>query len=202
MAKLQLQEEFRQGTRMKPVVKRAIEKNGGKFSMHPADAGAIAQCCANAPGEYLEIGSLFGGSAIIAALFSTGHVYGIDPFGYSMGQTKTGATPSAEVVMQNAYEWGAQDKITMFTQKHPPLPPELENMRFSVAFIDGDHTYGGAHKDWENLKDRVDRYVLFHDVVSSSFGCRRAFAEAGQDPKWEQIYLAGKMGILEKITPN
>ncbi len=198
--KLALNEEFRQGMRMKKEVQRIVMKNGGVYSMLPADAGAIAQCCANAPGDYLEIGSLFGGSAIIAALFSTGHVYGIDPFGYKPNQTQSAATPSAGVVMDNAYEFGTQNKITMFTQKHPPLPPQLENHEFSVAFIDGDHTLQGTRRDWENLKDRVTHYMLFHDVVGTSFGAKEVFMQAAQHPDWERIYYAGKMGVLERVT--
>ena len=199
MSSLELDTAFQQGTALKRAVQRTVEHNGGVFSMHPWDAGAIAQCCANAPGDYLEIGSLFGGSAIVAALFAKGHVYGIDPFGYSPGQTHSDATPSAEVVLQNAYEWGAEDKITMFTQRHPPLPKMLENTLFTVAFIDGDHTYEGVKRDWENLKDRVISYILFHDVVSSAFGARDAFIEAGNEQYWEQIYLSGKMGVLGRV---
>jgi predicted O-methyltransferase YrrM len=197
MTELELGSAYQQGRDMKSTIQATIVENGGVFSMPASDAGAIAQCVANCKGDYLEIGSLFGGSAIVAALFAKGRVYCIDPFGYAPGQTRTAGTPSAELVAKNAYAFGAMEKLRIFTQKHPPLPPNLEYVRFDIAFIDGDHTYEGVLADWENLKDRVDRYILFHDVENRHFGARKVFSMASKHDDWFPVYRQGKMGIIE-----
>jgi len=41
----------------------------------------------------------------------------------------------------------------------------LNIREYDLAFIDGDHTYEGVKKDFENLKDRA-KYILFHDTQS------------------------------------
>lgn len=201
MSEMMLGDPYQQGKKMKAAVMETIVKNGGKFTMRPADAGAIAQCVYSCTGDYLEIGTLFGGSAIIAALFANGHVYCIDPFGYREGQSRAPAIPTKELVLQNAHEWGADEKMTIFVQKHPPLPPELEGHRFDVALIDGLHTEEGMRADWMNLKDRVDRYILFHDVqVGSPHGALRVYENTVlQDPEWRQVYRQKLIGVVERV---
>lgn len=185
---------------MKPEIERQIKRNGGVYSMPKKDGGIIAQCASLSQGDYLEIGTLFGGSAIMAALFlpSPGRVFCVDPFGWAEGQTRTKRTPSAELVAENAYAFGTMKKMRIFTQKHPPLPLALEDHTFAMALIDGDHSYEGVLADWENLKDRVTQYMLFHDVNTGEFGARKVFKQAQTDPDWKKIYQAGKMGVLKR----
>ena len=188
---------YRQGMGMKKMVQQTIEERGGVYSMPPSDGGIIAQCAKNCSGDYLEIGTLFGGSATLAALFVTGRVYCVDPFGWAPGQTRSPSEPSKEFAQGTALDFGAEKKITIFAQKHPPLPPQLEHVRFDIAFIDGDHSYKGVLADWENLKDRVDRYILFHDVENPHFGARQVFGLASKHPDWKPVYRQGKMGVVE-----
>ncbi len=37
------------------------------------------------------------------------------------------------------------------------------DLKFDFAFIDGDHSYEGVKRDFENLKNKCE-YILFHDV--------------------------------------
>lgn len=39
------------------------------------------------------------------------------------------------------------------------------NLPYELAYIDGDHTYEGCKKDFENLADRA-KYFIFHDTGS------------------------------------
>ena len=201
-------EYYRYGKRIKYEVEQKIR---GRYTMGGHDAGAISFCVAMCPGDHIEIGTLYGGSAIVAALAKkeagqTGMVYGVDPFGWFEGQSKT--TPSGEplpepcvdVVMANAKLFGVEDRIKVLTASHPPLPEELECITFDTAFIDGNHSYEGAKDDWDNLKNRVRKYVLFHDITLAKYAdhrCGKVFREA-QEEGWKSIYVEWKMGVLER----
>jgi len=197
--KLEFTGAYEAGGRLKPLVEAIIS---GKFTMEIDNAAAIAQCVSACTGDYLEIGVLYGGSAILAAFFCRGKVYGVDPFGWGPNQTKHPVVPSAGVVKMNATKFGLHNVIQVFTQTHPPLPPELEDKRFDVAFIDGDHSFDGTMADWQNLKDRVDKYMLFHDVNLShdkSHAAGEVFDIAKEEDEWEEVYRVGKMGVLRRI---
>lgn len=202
-------EHYAYGENIKTTIARKIT---GRFTMSGSDGGAIAACVAECPGDHIEIGVLYGGSLILAALAKkragqTGMIYGIDPFGWAEGQTSEDlqgnpySEPSAELVIENAKLFGVEGMIKVFTQYHPPLPAMLENLNFDTALIDGDHSYDGAKDDWDNLKNRVRKYILMHDVTLKKYWqkhCGKVFREA-QKEGWKAIYLKSKMGILERI---
>ncbi len=205
MRELELGAAYEQGVALYPVLVETLKETGSRYAGRPEDAGILAQCVANCKGDYLEIGSLYGASAIVAALFGNGHVYCVDIFEpYS---TKPGARPSPELLLQNASNWGAEKKITPFKHRHPPLPAKLEHVRFDIAYIDGDHTHEGSLADWENIEHRVDRYVLFHDVrPNSPYGAKTTFENhAMLDPNWNLIYRnttskrMSSIGVLERV---
>lgn len=113
-------------------------------------------------GDYVEIGSLFGGSLVLAALVCEGDVYAIDPLnGYYRPGKKdatTGLMPSKEIILENLETFGVGG--TVFAQKHPPWPEALKDHQFGVGFIDGDHTYEGCRADYNELKSRCRCLVL------------------------------------------
>lgn len=162
----------------------------GRFAGWPMDCVDIYNAC-SCDGNHIEIGTMFGGSAIIAALAKAengydGLIYCVDPLDGYYGRpfdpnTAGKITPSVEIVLENASLWGIEEMLRIFPQKHPPLPEELENMRFETALIDGDHSYKGALADWNNLKGRVDKYIIFHDIHKRN--PRRIFEIAQEE--WE-----------------
>jgi len=60
------------------------------------------------------------------------------------------------------------------------------SLEYDFAFIDGDHTYEGVKKDFENLKDISD-YILFHDTQNCD-GVKRFINEL----RGEKLSLLGK----------
>ena len=171
-----------------------IVENMTKSSQHTmpsVDNNIIYSVCLQADGDHLEIGVLDGGSAITAGLAKLDkkndeHVYGLD-------------VTIRNRALENIERCLVKDYVTLYEQRHPPLPPELEEKTFASTFIDGDHSYDACKADWMNIKDRVTDYIIFHDVQHSKYGSRRVFLEACEDPEWVGLLMAGKVGIVERV---
>lgn len=120
---------------------------------------------------YVEIGTLFGGSACIAGLAGC-EVFCIDPLnGYYSDQsgtpnrpdTETGIVPSPEIVRGNWEACGLdQEKLHIFPQLHPPWPEEIDRT-FDIGLIDGNHEYQNVLADYNGMRHRV-KYLMFHDI--------------------------------------
>jgi hypothetical protein len=41
--------------------------------------------------------------------------------------------------------------------------PEAENAKFDLIYLDGDHRYDFVKRDWENSKDRYNKFLIFDD---------------------------------------
>ena len=120
---------------------------------------------------YVEIGTLYGGSAILAGK-SGCEVFCIDPLDgfYSAKHGEpgrpdkaTGLVPSEEIVRKNWEDSGLDpNKLHIFPQLHPPWPDEIDRT-FDAGFIDGDHRLLGVLADYEGMAPRV-KYLMFHDI--------------------------------------
>jgi len=116
--------------------------------------------------DYIEIGTLFGASACLAGLNCKGEVHCIDPLNgyYSAGKRdqSTGMLPFPSVVRENWDIFGLdQKRLHIHQHKHPPFPESIKDKRFDVGYIDGDHRFEGCWADWDALKDRVDKFIIF-----------------------------------------
>lgn len=109
------------------------------------------------PKIIVEIGTNFGVSAIAMALAMkesdapTGHIYTFDIVDYS------------EYVLPQLKKAGVEDIITYYPNKTSDNIKDLNLKHVDMCFIDGDHTYKGAEKDYNNLKHLCD-YMVFHDI--------------------------------------
>lgn len=146
--------------------------------------------------SYVEIGTLWGGSAIEAATAEPKlQVYAIDPFnGYYGGADKwvcgrREITPRIEDVIANLVDAGVNDRVTLVRSKSDPFP--LPNMMFDCGFIDGDHAFETVLQDWRNLSARC-KTVAFHDVDDPDVA--RVVTSAKR--KWKLIEHAGDLMIF------
>jgi GT2 family glycosyltransferase len=111
--------------------------------------------------KVLEIGTAHGGSTLLwakMAEFSRGHVYTIDQ-------------PSETGTMIDETHY--RDMVTQYRGDSHDLELvkriNAEAGSIDLLFIDGDHSYEGVKKDFENFYDlvRTDGFIIFHDILDS-----------------------------------
>lgn len=163
-------------------------------------------------GDHVEIGCLWGATAILAALAkkqagAEGHVYTIDKM--SGGYWETGDTgyynriPTRKTVVQNLERTGTQHDVTIIEAMSDPWPLP-ETVKPTTVLIDGSHTYEGCKQDWLNVKKLEPEYVLFHDYESSRHpGVQKVVDEIlKNDREWVKVEKADTLLILAKARNN
>jgi len=165
-------------------------------------------------GNYLEIGSLFGGSAILASLVMKEHgydgeVYAIDPFdGYYVGtKSDRGWLVGAEIdpltnkevtierAQANAKKMGADVTFIKGKASKELIPRTLS---FSVVYIDGDHWNDGPINDWSLVKDICTRFVIFDNCDHRHPAVNKACIEAWSDPEWSLSFKQASIAIFQR----
>ena len=158
--------------------------------------------------DYIEIGTLYGASAILAGLHCAGDVYCIDPldgyYGTGRMDRPTNMLPSVEIVRNNWERFNLDpDRLHIYAQCNPPFPADLVDKRWDVGYIDGDHTYSGAMHDWIALKDKVNKYILFDNVEKPDV--RRVFDKACEEWTLETLLPEGigergyRTGVVKRM---
>ena len=163
--------------------------------------------------DYIEIGTMFGGSAIVAGYAVTGEVHCIDPFGVKGSPHRkeqvSGFLVKPEYVRENWALHHGVHRLFIHKQRHPPFPTYIEHRVFDVGLIDGCHDVDAVQADWEGLKNRVKYKILFHDVNYKGEGwdvnstAEKNAAGVFNDiihrcPDWEFLEIRGKMGVLKR----
>lgn len=172
----------------------------GRIAICEEDARALHEVTSLGK-TYVEIGTLFGGSACIAGLAGC-EVFCIDPLdGYYSAKCgeknrldpRTNMVPSVEIVRLNWRTQGLDPKMLhIYTQLHPPWPQEIDRT-FDVGFIDGDHEHQSVQADYEGMAPRV-KYLMFHDVNKISVVL--TWATAIGSGMWEEYVTENKSIIL------
>ena len=163
----------------------------GRAAMRPGDPEALFQIASRCE-TYVEIGTKWGGSAIVAGLAGC-EVHCIDHWEYP-GRRSHKSSPAT--VKENWLGAGLDpDKLFLHVQRHPPWPEAIEDKKFDMGLIDGSHYEEAGRLDWEAMKEHVTGYILFHDYdfIPRHDGIKAVFEEAESDPEWE---LEHHYGIL------
>lgn len=180
----------------------------GTGSGYPHDYGVLAQAVFNSgDGDYIEIGSLFGASAIVVAKTKErfgigGAVCCLDPLNgyYRPGAEANGLVPSPEILMANAEKHGVGDRIECVAKRSFPFPEELAGRRFSCGFIDGDHWGESPLQDWNSLRNRVSEYIIFdnYDLTEKHVAVRQATDVAMNDKDWTVVHISSISFVLRR----
>jgi len=207
------------------VIKELGDKfKSGEFEGRVADNGInlalLASMVANTgDGNHIEIGTLFGASAITVGLMKRklglkGDLYLIDPFdedarkkdirltnknGQEGDQSLLVATP--EQLENNMALFDLE--YTLVQEYSDPWPEQLNDLTFATAYVDGDHLHDTPYKDYLNLRGRVESYIGFDnyeegypDVMG---GVNKAISE-GED--WVLFYKNSTFAVLRRRLPG
>jgi hypothetical protein len=162
-----------------------------KTGMDEKDTSIIIQTILNSgDGDYLEIGSLFGASAIIAAL--TKIRYGIEGDIFCIDDIKA---TGKDYITDNCKKFGVSDRVHLYIEKSHPFP--LYKQRFRTTLIDAGHDYQSCIQDWENAKRVTDKYIIVHDYDPEHPGVVKACREMMRE--WIPVLIAGHVLVLEKL---
>ena len=118
-------------------------------------------------GDHLEIGSMWGGSAIVAALTKkrlglSGHVVCVDPFrDGDCSPGFPGGHPDVNIFWKNMETMGVSDMVELVCAYSDPWP--LGDRQFASILVDGDHAGDWPLIDWLNSKNHANM-VIYHDL--------------------------------------
>lgn len=161
---------------------------GNKLVQDSHATGLLAQTIVYAGhGDYIEIGSLHGGSAITVALVKkefnlTGDIFCIEPH--------------PRKILQNAKEFGVRERILTFKKTSEEM--NWDNFTgFNCGLIDGDHRYPHPSQDWDRLKPLVSNYILFDDCDKSEIGVVDGVEQAIIAIDWRLVHFSNAIAIFE-----
>lgn len=164
-------------------------------------------------GNYLEIGTLFGGSAISVALWKQktnqqGFVFCIDPLdGYykkysprrDMVDLQSGIPVTPETLFYNLEKFDVAERIFVM-KAYSTEVMSLWGLKFSVAYIDGDHRDDVPLGDWLLVKNYVTDYVVFDNHSETHPAVMDACRIAADDPEWKEVYNDDITYVVKRVS--
>lgn len=161
------------------IYNQIASKISGRYAMWPMDAVGWYWCNQQFDKPTLEIGTAFGGSAIVAAFAKrdagfTSKVYAVDPLNGYYGKGKvdniSSGMPSLELVKNNLARLGVEDMIELVPAFSPNIPNNLKEMKFGTVLIDGSHETADVLNDWKLAKSITEpgAVIFFHDIHKGS----------------------------------
>jgi len=190
-------------TNIMPEIRSRLK---GRLTGLDSDYGLLAQAIFDAgDGDYIEFGSLYGASAVLASLIKNkyniaGIVMCVDPLDGYYGREQDPVTPDVPVdqatFWHNVDTFDVKDRIRLSMVKSSDFRNIYDNI-YSIGFVDGNHWGTAPLKDirWmqKNVTSHivVDNYDYCHqDVVNAVYG--------SVDSIWTLTHVSGLTAILQK----
>lgn len=198
----QLNEAHDAGVSIARVVSDTIPN--GRSLLSPWDAGLLAQMIINARhGDHVEIGTLFGGSAIVAALVkkrfgSRGKIWCVDPLRdeEDEGDHASGATATKAALIENLQHFGVDDMVEIVQEPSYPWP--LPEKRFATGYVDGDHWNGMPAMDAFTMRQACSYAIMIDDYCMGKPEVHEAVVNMCGDPLWIPVHISGLSAIFRR----
>ena len=193
------------------IAMKVTKEIGGRAADSGVSLPFIAAMVEAAPdGDHVDIGSLFGASAITAALMKKelghkGKVYCIDPYEKRTVKRGENITPellegNPEALMENAEKF--EVKLTLIQERSDPWPEKLKGATFVTAYIDGDHMGDAPWIDFENLRGRTTGYIGCDNYEEEYADVVEALWKAMNTDDWFLLYKNITFVALRRILPG
>ena len=194
-------------------VTKALAERGGRAADNGVSLPFLGSMAALAgDGDHVDIGALYGASAITVALVKKrlglkGDIYCIDPYDAETRNknvrgtglsSPVSATP--EELLKNAEFFGVELKLIQ--KPSHPWPEELKDNVFATAYIDGDHGGEAPTNDFLNLRGRVTDYIGTDNFESEYPDVVRMVLFASGTDDWCLFYKNFIFAALRRILPS
>lgn len=184
-----------------PIYERISSEITGRLAIKPAEAQMLYNYLAGVKGLHVDIGCLWGGTAILAALAGCKHVYTLDIMraGYwESGDPETGTIPSCGAILDNFMRFGVAHKISVIKGRSDPWLIDV-GIKPATVLIDGGHDYEAVKKDIENVTQVCTDYMFIHDYNSGGAhpGITKAIKEADL-AEWELVDVVETLAVFLK----
>ena len=161
-------------------------------------------------GDHLDIGSLFGASALVAAMVKKelklgGDVICLDPYIPRDPSIAGGGMPpelldgNPEALMRNAEKFEVELKLIQ--KPSQPWPQELKDAQFSSALIDGDHINDAPWLDFQEVSQRCDGYICIDNFEEGYPDVTKAINKIHESPDWFLHYKNYVCGVFRRKLP-
>ena len=180
----------------------------GRIALRDPEPALLMELCRK-PGDHLDIGTLWGGSAILAAWAkpAASHVVTLDNM--TVQAWSPGGDPFAslaqvtpEIVLRNFHACAVAVRISFVLARSFPWP--LPGRRFGTALLDGDHEYPSVERDWASAVACGCDFIAVHDYGQYGEPPRpgpREFIEEQVRPgrTWREWGRAGSLIVFQKF---
>lgn len=174
----------------------------GRLAMSGEDARLIEKYAALSD-SWMEIGTLWGGSAILAALANPRlSVICIDPMTGYYGEQDSWIPderapqglrkPSTKTLRANLVLFGIEDRVRLIERSSIPWP--AAGLRVDGILIDGDHSPEVVREDIRNAQKTASKFILCHDTDDGNVN--KAVEET--IGTWREIDRSARMRVFAR----